>query len=281
MSDDHEWIGTVSADVTDGWPTTIDACRNILTYSRVSTERLLGIYGQDVEVAEWAERNGYQIVGSATDVQVHSMSPVSDREGLVAVVEAIEAKQAAGVVVYKLDRLARCWEVQNDAIQRIWKAGGRVFSTDYGEWKPDRPGQPQWLLRRKYAEMAEMEYHALLARLQDGRRRKMARGGYGGGHRFRRPYGRELVEIQGRLEYRPIPHEQAVIRRIRESCPDGKGYRAMAQTLNAEGVGTVSGVPWSTKVVRDLALRGPDRPVSVPDSLPFAEPIRWLKEATG
>jgi site-specific DNA recombinase len=260
-------------------PTTIDACRNLLTYARTSSERLLGLFGQDTEIQDWAEREGYEIVGHAHDAHVHSQSQVDDRKGLMAVVEAIESRRADGVVVYHLDRLARDWYIQDDAIHRIWGAGGHVFSTDYGEWKPDKPGEAQWHLRKKYAEIAEAEYHALLARLQDGRRRKMARGGYGGGHRYARRYGVELVEIQGKLEYRPIPREQDVIRRIVAGCPNGAGYREMARTLNAEGIPTATGAQWKAHVVRRLALRGPDRPMMVVDETTAAQPLQWIKEA--
>ena len=277
-------IGWEPGDFGDERPSiSIDASRSLLGYSRNSAERLLGVFGQDVEIVEWAEQNGYEVVGHARDVKVHSQSPVEERRGLSAVVEAVEQGHVGGVVVYKLDRLARNWEVQEDAIQKIWRAGGRVFSTDYGEWKPDKPGQPQWHLRRKYAEIAESEYHALLSRLQDGRRRKMARGGYGGGRPFRRPYGRELVADfpqPGRTDYRPVAHEQAVIREICAACRDGKGYAAMAKTLNERGEPTVSGAPWSTKVVRGLALQGPVRLSALPKLAPDAEPIQWVQRAT-
>lgn len=249
-------------------------------YSRSSVERLLGVFGQEAEILEWADREGYEILARERDVHVHSQSPVDDREGLLAVVEAVEDRRAAGVVVYQLDRLARDWYIQDDAIQRIWRADGRVFSTDYGEWKPDRPGEAQWHLRKKYAEIAEAEYHALLTRLQSGRRRKMAHGGYGGGQRFARRYGVELVEIQGKLEYRPIPREQEVIRRIVAACPDGKGYYAMAKLLNAEGVRTATGRPWNPKVVRDLALRGPDKPMALAPEIPNVRMLELVREAT-
>lgn len=260
-------------------PTTIDACRNMLSYSRESAERLLGVYGQDQEILEWATREGYEVVGQARDVGVHGQAPVEERAGLRAVVSAIECGAADGVIVHRLDRLSRDFPTQDDAMRRIWKAGGRVFSTDYGEWKPDKPGDPQWRVRRDYAREAEAELFALLARLQGGRRRKMARGGYGGGHRFRRRYGVELIEIQGKLEYRPLPEEQAVIRRIVQSCPGGQGYYRMSKILNLEGVPTTSGAKWTTKVVRDLALRGPDLPMVVQDTTAEVLPIEWRKRA--
>ncbi len=258
---------------------TVGEARDLLSYSRNSADRLLGIFGQEQQIVEWAEYEGYEIVGKARDLKVHSQSRVDDRRGLMAVIEAVEQHKADGVVVHRLDRLARDFQTQDDAMQRIWKAGGRVFSTDYGEWKPDKPGDPQWWQRKKYAEIAEAELHALLARLEEGRRRKMARGGYGGGYRFARRYGAELVEIQGKLEYRPIPAEQDVIRRIRAACPDGRGYYQMAKALNAEGIPTVKGGPWKTKVVRSLALRGPDRPVALPAVPRTFEPLEWVREA--
>ena len=259
---------------------TIDAVSGILSYSRESNERLLGIFGQDQEITEWAERNGYQIVGHAHDVKVHGQTPPMERPGLSAAIRAVEEGEAGGIAVYRLSRLSRDFETQNDAMNRIWNANGKLFSVDYGEWKPDKPGDPQYILRRQYARMAEDELHTILDRLQAGRKRKMARGGYGGGYRIRRRYGVELVYIQGKLEYRPIPKEQAVIRRICDACLDGRGYETMSKALNAEGIPTATGAPWSRTVVRDLALRGPDRLVAIPPELPIAQPLEWIREAT-
>lgn len=260
-------------------PTTLAAVKNMLSYSRESSERLIGVYGQDAEILEWAEREGYEIVGQFRDVGVHGQAPVEERIGLRAAVQAIECGAADGVIVHRLDRLSRDFPTQDDVMRRIWKAGGRVFSTEPSqEWREDRPGDPSWRLRRDYARMAEDELHALLSRLQGGRRRKQARGGYTGGHRFRRRYGVELVEIQGKLEYRPVPSEQAVIKRIVAACPDGAGYYRMSKVLNAEGVPTVAGGKWTTKVVRDLALRGPDRPLVV-EAVAEVPAIEWRRRA--
>lgn len=280
MSDEgYEWLGTISTDTTDGIPMTIDGARNILSYSRESDERLLGVYGQDQEIYDWAERNGYQIVGRARDNRVHGQMPASARPGLSAAIHAIEEGRAAGIVVERLDRLARDFQTQDDAMRRIWNAGGRIFTCskeEEQEWTPDKPGDKQWTTRRAFAFRAEEEMYALIARLEGGRRRKMARGGYGGGPRFGgRRYGVALVQIQGRLEYLPIPEEQAVIRRIQETCKDGKGYTQMAKTLNEEGVPTVTGAPWSMKVVRSIALRPADK-LSVVAPEPIKEPLQWV-----
>ncbi len=100
--------------------------------------------------------------------------------------------------------------------------------------------------------------------LQQGRRRKAARGGWVGGPRLHRKYGYELIELQGRREYRAIPEEQGAIARIVDACPNGKGYTAMAKRLNVEGVPTVEDGRWTAKTVRDQALRGTVKPAAVP-----------------
>ncbi len=262
-------------------PITIDAARGMLAYSRESNERLLGIFGQDAEIEAWTESEGYEVIGFAHDLEVHGQSPVDERPGLVAAIAAVESGEAAGIIVHRLDRVGRDFRSQDDAVRRVWKAGGRLFSTDYGEWKPDRPGDPQWHLRTKYAAMAEAEYYALLARLQTARREKMARGGYGGGPRLGRRYGSELVDdfpSPGRRDYRPVPEEQAVIRRVVAACPNGRGYSEMARVLNAEGVPTVKGARWTPKTVRDLALRGPARILELREAVPEVKTLVWKRE---
>lgn len=260
---------------------TVDAARRILAYSRDSADRLRSVYGQDQEIEEWAELNGYEIVGYARDVKAHSLSPASERPALSAAIQAVEDGRADGIAVRSLDRLARDFLTQDDAIRRIWAAGGRFFSCEYGEWKPDHPGSPAWRLRRDYARMAEDQRLELIAKLQKGRREKMKLGGYGGGYRLERKYGMELVLVQGRWDYRPVPEEQAVIRRICKACVGGRGYEAMARTLNAEGIPTVTGAEWSKTMVRKLAKRGPQQLVAIPNNLAAPRPLEWIVEATG
>lgn len=97
----------------------------------------------------------------------------------------------------------------------------------------------------------------LYAMMRTVRATRQRQGHYTGGSRFGgRRYGSRLVKVDGKLTYQPVPEEQEVINRICEACPDGRGYSQMARTLNTEGVPTVTGAPWSMKVVRSIALRG-------------------------
>lgn len=273
----------------EAFPTTIEACRSILSYSRDSAERLLGVFGQDQEIADWAEGQGMEIVGHARDKRIYSLSQINERPALTAAVEAIEAHQADGLAVHRLDRLARNFEIQSEVLHRIWDAGGRVFSVDPPrEWKPDQRGDQDWMLRKAYAERAEAEHLALLGRLQAGRRRHMANGGYGGGNRYRRPYGRKLVVRGGKHVYVPVPEEQKVIRMICDwmridPAPEGipqtcvpMKYAQIARDLDDMGIPTVDGGPWNRKVVRDLVLRGPDR-LRVERAPKITQPLEWVR----
>lgn len=262
-------------------PTTIEALRRMLTYSRESAERLMGVHGQDREIEDWGEEHGYEIVGYARDNRVNGLLLAAERPGLSAAIAAVEEHKVAGIIVRSFDRLARDFAAQDDALKRIWAAGGRFFTVmPDREWKRDRRGDDSWTSRKAYADRYENEYYALLERLQNGRREKMKRGGYGGGHRLRRRYGVELVEIQGKLEYRPIPAEQDTIERICREHYIGMTLGTIARRLNEEGIPTATGAEWSRKVVRDLVLRGPDgvQEVFVDRELPA---IEWVARAAG
>ena len=67
--------------------------------------------------------------------------------------------------------------------------------------------------------------------------------------------------IEGRKRFGTLPGEDAVIRRMRElrRKPRGqprKGYLAIANVLNAEGLPSRTGAAWGAATVRRVLLRG-------------------------
>lgn len=239
-------------DVT-ALPITVDAARQILAYSRESCDRLLAIFGQEDQIIEWAQHEGYQIIAFARDNHVNGRVPVDERAGLTAMLKTLEAPGVIGVAVRHLDRIARREPVMLDAVERIWNLDRDIYCCHYGWIQRTVAG---WKLCSAVARAAEDEADMLVTRLQNARRQKAARGGYVGGERFRRRYGVELVRLQGRLEYRPIPHEQAIIARIRADHARGLGWKTIARALNEEGVPTATRKgPWSGVAVRFIAER--------------------------
>jgi DNA invertase Pin-like site-specific DNA recombinase len=101
---------------------------------------------------------------------------------------AVADGEADGLVVHRVDRLARELHVQEVALAHARSAGEhvKVFEVaEGGEIKRDDPHDPQRkFLRQVMGAAAELVRGMIAARLQGGRRRKAARGGYIGRKRL-------------------------------------------------------------------------------------------------
>jgi DNA invertase Pin-like site-specific DNA recombinase len=115
-------------------------------YLRVSTDRQAE-HGQGLEVQEngiraWARANGHTIAGWSRDEGISGSNGIEAREGLGDALAAVADARADGLVVYKLDRLARALTTQEGILAQAWQSGGRVFSVDGGEVHQNDPDDP-------------------------------------------------------------------------------------------------------------------------------------------
>jgi DNA invertase Pin-like site-specific DNA recombinase len=105
----------------------------LAAFLRVSTDRQAehgqGLDVQRAAIKEWARSNGHQVVLWATDEGQSGSNGLDTREGLFDAVTAIQDGTAEGLIVYKLDRLARDLVLQETLLGMVAKADGRVFST--------------------------------------------------------------------------------------------------------------------------------------------------------
>lgn len=193
----------------------------LAAYCRTSTANGAGsdsLQAQEDACRAWATENGHEVVVVLKDDALSGALGIDERPGLAAALVAIDDGTAEGLVVHRPDRLARELHVQEAALAHAWGAGEhvRVFEAAEGaEIMRDDPNDPQRrFLRQVMGAAAELERGLIKARLQGGRKRKAASGGYVGGKRLHRRYGYELVD--GR--YVPIEQEQRAISAI-------KGYR--------------------------------------------------------
>ena len=87
-----------------------------------------------VEAARrWAGDRGERLVGAPfPEIDVSGRMPLSERPGLLAAVEMIEAGRAEQLVVAYFDRLVRSLKVQLEVIERVERAGGEIFALDHG-----------------------------------------------------------------------------------------------------------------------------------------------------
>ncbi len=217
----------------------------LAAYLRVSTdgqaERGNGLADQRQKITKWAKTNGHKVTLWTADEGISGGNGVDTRVGLYEALNAIESHDVDGLVIRDLDRLARKLTVQEAVLGQVWRAGGVVFTADGagGQVLEDDVDDPMKLaLRQIVGVINELERNMINKRLRDGKRVKAERGGYvGGGPPFGyRAEGRELV---------PDEKEQALIARMRAMHEAGDSTRAIAAQLNAEGITTKRGRPWS------------------------------------
>lgn len=228
----------------------------LAAYLRVSTDRQaeegLGLEIQEEAIGTWAKANGHKVAVWARDEGVSGSNGLDTREALPEALEALRDGAVSGLVVYRLDRLARDLIVQETLLAEIRRLGGAVYSTSaaeagYLEDDPDDPSRK--LIRQVLGAVSEYERSMISLRLRSGRRRKAANGGfaYGSPAFGYRAEGGELV---------PADDEQVTLARIKELHAEGRSLREMIAVLEAEGHKPKRSAKWHpeslARVVRKL-----------------------------
>jgi DNA invertase Pin-like site-specific DNA recombinase len=229
----------------------------LAAYLRVSTEAQAEGLGFDVQknaITDWAEARQHLIAAEFADAGVSGSNGLDTRTGLADAFTALRSGDADGIVVYRLDRLARDLIIQEQLLAEARQHGWAVFSTSAGEaaYLKDDPGDPsRKMIRQVLGAVAEYERSMIALRLRSGRARKAQRGGFAYGAP---PYG--YAAVDGELV--EVADEQATLSRIRELYDEGTSYRAIAETLTAEGAKPRRGRAWHPGVLARLVGR-PDR----------------------
>jgi DNA invertase Pin-like site-specific DNA recombinase len=202
----------------------------------------------------WAESERHTIVSTREDAGLSGKLDVDRRPGLLDAVEMVEAGEADGLVVHRLDRLGRELHVQEAILGRVWAAGGSTFEAVEGEVARDDPDDTMRSAMRQMAGVfAQLERGMIAVRLSGGRRRKRERGGYSGGPTV--PFGWK-VEGEGReARFVPDPETAPTVETIRELRRSGLTLQAIAQRLNEDGVASPAGARWHVNSVRRVLAR--------------------------
>lgn len=227
----------------------------LVAYLRVSTARQandgFGLEAQREAIATWAKKGRHRIIDWCTDAGRSGADDVVDRPGLGAALHRIAAGQAQGLVVARLDRLARDLVIQEQVLAEIRRVGARAHSADVGEddLLVDEPDDhTRKLVRRVLGAVAEHERDVIRLRMRAGKAAKIEAGGYAHG---RPPYGyraagRALVEDDD---------EQLVVEEIRKLRDRGKSYRAICSQLTEQGTIPRGGGAWHPSTVAAIANR--------------------------
>jgi DNA invertase Pin-like site-specific DNA recombinase len=228
----------------------------LIGYLRVSSESQLEGYGldsQQLAVVRWANHQRHEIIRTVSDAGVSGATDALDRPGLAEVLQAVMTGEAEGVVVARLDRLARALTVQEATLGLLWRAKGKVFTVDQGEVLQDDPDDPmRTALRQVVGVFSELERRLVTKRLKDGRATKAATGRKAVGTYA---FGQRAGGVGRDRDAVDDPGELRTVQRILERRAAGQSYRHIASDLNTDKVPTKLGGSWHAMTVRNIVRR--------------------------
>ena len=208
--------------------------RQAFAYARVSTEDQadegLGIAAQlDAARAAIVER-GWVLAGEIVDAGVSGAVPPDHRPALGPALEALDAGNAAALVVGRLDRVTRSLLAWAELVERSRRRGWAIvvvaegfdLSTDSGE-----------LTAGLLAALAQYERRLIGARTREAMAATKARGAR---------YGR------------PIEHSPEARRIVGEMRAGGATLQRIADRLVAEEIPTPRGGRWWTSTVHAIVV---------------------------
>ena len=182
--------------------------QRVIGYVRVSTQEQIEGFGLAVQrdgIRAYCKERGLRLVDIASDEGISGSNGLDTRPGLTEALLRVEDHEVSGLVVYRLDRLARDLLLQETILAQMRKHGGEVLSVSEPDIDSDDP--TRILVRQVLGAIAQYERAMIRRRTAAGREKKKAIGGYIGGtapYGYRAEHG-ELVRDE---------NEQAVIVRV-------------------------------------------------------------------
>jgi DNA invertase Pin-like site-specific DNA recombinase len=228
-------------------------------YLRVSTEGQAddgqGLLIQEAACREWLRSRRDRLVEVCSDAGRSGGLDVGHRPGLARALALVAADRADGVLVHRLDRLARDLVLQEQLLAELHRRGKGLASCDPTEdaslvHSPDDPTRA--LVRRMLGSIAQYEREVIRLRLMAGRARKALDGGYAGGAP---PFG--FAAVRGQLA--AVPDEQRTLRLMRRLAAEGVSYRLIAGELERREMAPRSGGKWHPATIRGIVQRDKNR----------------------
>jgi DNA invertase Pin-like site-specific DNA recombinase len=207
-----------------------------------------GLETQKEDIEHWAKANGHKVLSWFEDAGISGTKELAERPGLTEAIDAIlPPPSASGIVVARLDRLARSLTVQEAILATVWAGGATVYSADTGEVPQDDPDDPmRTFVRQVIGGIAQLDRALLNKRLKAGREAKKASGGRASG---RPPYGWRSV---GKGELMPVPEEQEALKLMVSMRAKGSTLPEICAVLTQAGYLTKSGGEWFPTTVKNL-----------------------------
>lgn len=207
-----------------------------------SGERFISPEVQLEQIERWAQLR--QVAVGERHEDLDRSGGTTDRPGLAAAISRVERGVSTGIVVARLDRLARSLSGALEVIQRVERANGQVVSVAEGI-DPTTPAGK--MMQRLLLLLAEWELDRLRESWRTARSRAIGRGVHISG---RVPAGYRRRE-DGRLE--PDPDHGRAVAEAFVMRGRGESWARIARYLTARGVAVNTGAPaWRPKAVQSL-----------------------------
>jgi site-specific DNA recombinase len=224
--------------------------KRVVGYCRVSTDnqREEGtIELQRRAIREYAGERGWELVRIFEDEGVSG--GLEDRAGLAEMFSYLEGEESiSGVLIYKLDRLARDLYIQEHLIKKLEALGKELISTKEPDLSSDDPMRKAF--RQFMGIVAELEKAYITMRLSAGRINKIK-------HKQRYAGGGVALGYSAKDKDLVVDNTRAdIVRRIFQLRRQGRGLREIARVLNEQGVPTSRGGRWHAGTIRYI-LKNP------------------------
>ena len=213
-------------------------------YCRVSTDNQKDegtIDLQENALVEFANTNNIKLIRIFKDEGVSGS--LEDRPGLAELFNFLEInKEIDGVLIFKLDRLARDLYLQEHLIKKLEQLNKKLISTKEKDLDSGDPMRKAF--RQFMGIVAELEKAFITMRLSGGRINKARKGGYAGG-------GVALGYKTKDKELFKNEEQQEIIIKIFELRFEFKlTLREIANKLNESNIPTARGGKWYAGTVK-------------------------------
>jgi DNA invertase Pin-like site-specific DNA recombinase len=200
---------------------------------------------QSAAIDKYAKHQGLEVVDEFRDAGVSGTKDLDNRPGLAALLDRVESNGVKIVLVENASRLARDLMVGEVILQQLTNAGCKVVAADSGtDLSADSDDPTRRLIRQVLGAVAEFDRRVTVMKLRAARERKRSRG----------------QRCEGRKPFGSLPGEAETLARIRElrrKPPYGRrrSLQQVCDYLNAEGLPTRCGKPWTRQVVNRIMGR--------------------------
>lgn len=223
----------------------------VVGYCRVSTDLQaaegVSLAAQRDKIEQYCTLHDLELKAIATDFG--ESGKTLDRPGLRGVLVWLDGLEAAGLVVYKLDRLTRNLSDWTSLIERYFGPRRPYALMSVCESIDTRTAAGRMVLNIMMT-VAQWEREAIVERTVAAVEHKRSRGERIG----QVPYGKRLG-ADGRTLH-DDPGERALLGRIRDYRAAGCSLREIAFALNAARVPTKNGKPWHHGTIDHLIKKG-------------------------